>query len=379
MTSTYRCWAEIDLDALRANLQWLRVRVGPRVKIMAVVKADAYGHGLKQIAALLMQGGADAFGVANLAEARAIRSVGRGWPVLMLGACIPGEVETCVKEGVIPTISSVGEVAAFAAAARKLRRSVDVHLKVDTGMGRLGAAPDEALAVAQEILRHDALKLHGLYTHFSSAEDDAEFSVQQAAAFSRVVAQLKNAGIQPALLHANNSAAILHEPGTTLDLVRPGLLIYGIVPTGSRRLAPPAPELRPALSWHCRVALVKEIARGTPLSYGRAFIAPRKMRVATITAGYGDGWLRAGAGHGAVLIRGRRCVVLGRVTMDQMLVDLAHAPDAQPGDIATLIGAQGDDSITAAELAKWCGTIPWEVLTNITYRVPRLYRGSHAA
>ena len=189
----------------------------------------------------VMQGGADAFGVANLAEARAIRSVGRGWPVLMLGACIPGEVETCVKEGVMPTISSVGEVAAFAAAARKLRRSVDVHLKVDTGMGRLGAAPDEALAVAQEILRHDALKLHGLYTHFSSAEDDAEFSVQQAAAFSRVVAQLKNAGIQPALLHANNSAAILHEPGTTLDLVRPGLLIYGIVPTGSRRLAPPAP------------------------------------------------------------------------------------------------------------------------------------------
>ena len=433
MTTAYRCWAEVDLDALRANLAWLRHRVGPRVKIMTVVKADAYGHGLKQIAALLMQSGTDIFGVANLAEARAIRSVGRGWPILMLGACLPDEIETCVKDHVMPTISTLAEAHAFAAAARKLRRNVEVHLKVDTGMGRLGVAPADALALARAISGRGAhppagavfrapaenrrgtqsretsatsvrapepaaraqpatpeagcaplpsefgLKLQGLFTHFSSAEDAAEFSAQQAALFHSVIAQLTAAGLTPPMIHANNSAAILHEPATTFDLVRPGLLVYGILPTGRRRALPPLPELRPALSWHCRVALVKEIPKGTPLSYGHTFTAPRRMRVATLTAGYGDGYLRAGSERAAVLIHGRRCAVLGRVTMDQMLVDVTRVPATQPGDVATFIGRQGTEEITATEVATWFGTIPWEVLTAITYRVPRIYRGGSAA
>lgn len=379
MSTPYRCWAEVDLDALRTNLAWLRHRVGPRVKIMTVVKADAYGHGLKQIAALLMQSGTDIFGVANLAEARAIRSVGRGWPILMLGACLPDEIETCVKDHVMPTISTLAEAQSFAAAAQKLRRSVEVHLKVDTGMGRLGAAPSDMLSIAHAIASSEALKLEGLFTHFSSAEDDAEFSAQQAAQFHSIIGQLAAAGITPPTIHANNSAAILHEPATTFDLVRPGLLVYGILPTGRRRLAPPLPELRPALSWHCRVALVKEIPKGTPLSYGHTFTAPRRMRVATLTAGYGDGYLRAGSDRSAVLLHGHRCTVLGRVTMDQMLVDVTRVPATQPGDVATLIGRQGAEEISATELATWFGTIPWEVLTAITHRVPRIYRGGSAA
>ncbi len=379
MTTSYRCWAEVDLDALRTNLAWLRHRVGPRVKIMTVVKADAYGHGLKQIAALLMQSGTDIFGVANLAEARAIRSVGRGWPILMLGACLPDEIETCVKDHVMPTISTLAEAHAFAAAAHKLRRTVEVHLKVDTGMGRLGVAPGDALALAQAIAGSEELELQGLFTHFASAEDDAEFSGQQAAQFGSVIAQLTAAGFLPPMIHANNSAAILHEPATTFDLVRPGLLVYGILPTGRRRLTPPLPELRPALSWYCRVALVKEISKGTPLSYGHTFTAARRMRVATVTAGYGDGYLRAGSDRSAVLIHGHRCAVLGRVTMDQMLVDVSRVPVTQPGDIATLIGRQGSEEISATEVATWFGTIPWEVLTAITYRVPRIYRGGSAA
>ncbi len=379
MTASYRCWAEVDLDALRSNLAWLRQRAGPAVKIMTVVKADAYGHGLKQIAALLMQSGTDVFGVANLAEARAIRSVGRGWPILMLGACLPDEIETCVKDHVMPTISTTAEVQAFAAAARKLHRVVEVHLKVDTGMGRLGVVPAHALALAQSIAVTEGLRLQGLFTHFSSAEDDPAFSSRQAAQFHDVIAQFSAAGIKPPLIHANNSAAILHESDTTFDVIRPGLLVYGILPPGRRRLAPPLPELRPALSWHCRVALVKEVPKGTPLSYGHTFITPRRMRVATITAGYGDGYLRAGRDRGCVLIHGHRCPVLGRVTMDQMLVDVTRAPATEPGDIATLIGRQGADEITATEVAAWLGTIPWEVLTAITHRVPRIYRGGSAA
>ena len=379
MSTTYRCWAEVDLDALRANLAWVRQRVGPRVKIMTVVKADAYGHGLKQIAAALMQSGTDIFGVANLAEARAVRSVGRGWPIVLLGACLPDEIEACVKDHVVPTLSTLAEARAFAAAARKFHRTVEVQLKVDTGMGRLGVAPGDALALATAVTSLEGLRLAGLFTHYSSAEDDAEFSAQQAAQFRTVLAQLTASGIAPPMVHANNSAAILHEPETTFDWVRPGLLVYGILPMGTRRLQPPLPELRPALSWHCRVALVKEIAPGTPLSYGHTFTAPRRMRVATVTAGYGDGYLRAAGNRSDVLIHGHRCAVLGRVTMDQMLVDLARVPDVQPGEVATLIGRQGAEEISASELATWCGTIPWEVLTTITHRVPRVYRGSHAA
>lgn len=380
MKQSYRCWAEVDLEALRENLAWLRHRVGPSVKIMTVVKADAYGHGLKQIAALLMQSGTDVFGVANLAEARVIRSVGKGWPILMLGACLPDEIETAVRDEVMPTISSLEEAQAFAAAAEKFRKTVVVQVKVDTGMGRLGVAVERAVELIQEIQAQSALKLEGIYTHFSSAEDDAEFSRRQVARFQKLLTDLAAEGIRPPLIHANNSAALLHEPEAMFNLVRPGLLVYGIVPEGRRRNESGLEKkLRPALAWKCRVGLVKEIMAGTALSYGHTFIARKKMRVATITAGYGDGYFRAGSNRAQVLVGGRRCRVLGRVTMDQMMVDVSRVKTVAVGDEAVLIGRQGAEEITASELAGWCGTIPWEVLTNITYRVPRLYRGGSAA
>ncbi len=380
MKQTLRCWAEVDLGALRENLAWLRHRVGPAVKIMTVVKADAYGHGLRQIAALLMQSGTDIFGVANLTEAQAIRSVGRGWPILMLGACLPDEVTLAVRDDVMPTISSLGEARAFSAAAVKQGKWVEVHVKVDTGMGRLGVSPAAACALVKDIGRLPSLKVQGIFTHFSSVEDEADFSRGQIQKFRRVLAELAAEGIAIPLIHANNSGAVLHEPDSFFNLVRPGLLVYGIVPRGSRRSRSDwQTALRPALSWKCRVSLVKEIAKGTPLGYGRAFVAPRKMRVATLTAGYGDGYLRAGSNCAAVLIGGRRCRVLGRISMDQMIVDVSRVPSVKPGDEVALIGRQGRDEITATQLADWCSTIPWEILTAITYRVPRLYTGGHAA
>lgn len=368
------------MDALRGNLAWIRHRVGPRVRILTVVKADAYGHGLKQIAALLMQSGTDIFGVANLDEARMIRSVGRGWPILMLGACLPGEVEWAVRDEVRPTISTGEEARAFSAAAARLNKSVPVHVKVDTGMGRLGVPPAKAVGLVQEIRRLPGLKLEGLYTHYASAEDDPVFSKEQARRFQRVLTQLRAARCRIPLIHADNSAAVLHLPRLSHSLVRPGLLVYGIRPTGSRTGPKEETEqFEPALSFKCRVSLVKEITRGTSLSYGRSFVAPRTLRVATLTAGFGDGYLRAGSNRARVLIGGQRCRVLGRITMDQMLVDVSRVKSVQPGDEAVLIGRQGDDRITANELAGWCRTIPWEVLTAITYRVPRLYRGSQAS
>jgi alanine racemase len=222
------------------------------------------------------------------------------------------------------------------------------------------------------------LELEGLYTHFASAEDDAKFSAAQSARFREVLDALAAAGLRPPLVHANNSAALLRMTGTAFNLVRPGLLVYGVLP-GTRGAAELSKHVRPVLSFKCRVSLIKQISAGSSLSYGRAFIAPRRMRVATITAGYGDGFPRAASDRAFVLIRGRRCRVLGRVTMDQTLVDVSRLRTVAVGDEVVLIGEQGRECIPATKLALRCGTIPWEILTGITQRVPRLYRGGQAS
>ena len=376
----YRCWAEVDLSALRGNLAWIRHRVGEEVKIVTVVKADAYGHGLKEIAALLMQSGTDIFGVANLNEAQCIRSVGTGWPILMLGACLPGEIASAVRDDVMPTVSSLNEARAFDSAAARLGKRVSIHIKVDTGMGRLGVAAHAAaeLVCAASALRHT--RVHGIYTHYSSAEDDRSFSATQRMHFENVLKELRARNCLPSLVHANNSAALLHEPRSIYSVVRPGLLVYGVIPPGLRKASVAAGRrVIPALSFKCRVSFVKDIAKGTPLSYGRSFVAPKRLRVATLAAGYGDGFPRTASNRGEVLIHGKRCRVLGCVTMDQTLVDVSPVPDVAVGDEAVLIGRSGQEEISATELARHCGTVPWEILTNITYRVPRIYRGGHAS
>ena len=380
MTQTYRCWAEVDLSALRENLQWIRHRVGPGVKIMTIVKADAYGHGLKQIAAVLMQSGTDIFGVANLAEARSIRSVGSGWPILMLGACLPDEVESAVRDEVMPTISSFQEARLFSTTADKMNKIVRLHLKVDTGMGRLGMEPEKALKIINQIKSLAKIELQGLYTHYSSAENDARISREQATRFHKLVAGVRRRKISIPLIHVNNSGALLHAPGTNYNLVRPGLLVYGVAPTGKRTSDTILQRhLRPVLSLKCRVSFIKVIAKGTSLSYGGTFVAARKMRVATLAAGYGDGYMRAASNRASVLIGGKRCPVLGRITMDQMIADVSHIPGVEVGDEAVLIGCQRHEEISASELGTWSRTIPWEVLTNINQRVPRLYSGGQAA
>ena len=380
MKQTYRCWAEVDLGALRENLQWIRHRVGPDVKIMTVVKADAYGHGLRQIAALLMQNGTDIFGVANLAEARSIRSVGRGWPILMLGACLPDEVESAVRDEVMPTISSFKEARLFSTTADKMNKVARLHLKVDTGMGRLGMEPEKALRTINQIQSLENVELEGLYTHYSSVEDDARISREQANRFRKLVEEVRRHKIPIPFIHVNNSGALLHETGTMYNLVRPGLLVYGVAPNGKRTSDMTLQRhLRPVLSLKCRVSFIKVISKGSSLSYGGTFVAARKMRVATLAAGYGDGYMRAASNRASVLVGGRRCPVLGRITMDQMIVDVSHLPGVEVGDEAVLIGCQRDEEISAIELGTWSGTIPWEVLTNINQRVPRLYSGGQAA
>lgn len=380
MQNLYRCWAEVDLDALRQNLLWIKHTIGRKVKISTVVKADAYGHGLRQIATLMMQSGTDVFGVANLTEAETVRSLGKGWNILMLGACLPQEIRKAVKDDIIATISTSAEADLFAAEARRQGKVAKVHVKVDTGMGRLGVPWEKAIELIKHILNSNSLELNGIYTHFSSAEDDAEFTNLQKQRFKSVIDELKNLKIHVPLIHANNSAAIIHETDFYFNMVRPGLLVYGIIPNGKRKADPEIKKfIRPTLSFKCRVAYIKEVPPGTPLSYGKIYTTKMKMKIATVTAGYGDGYLRAGSNIAKVLIGGKRCDIVGRITMDQMLVDVTGLPEVKPGDEVVMIGTQGNETIDAIEVANWLGTIPWEVLTCITYRVPRIYKGGHAA
>jgi alanine racemase len=380
MKAHSRCWAEVDLDALCQNVSAIRQRVGAGVRVLAVVKADAYGHGLRQIAAHLMGNGTDVFGVANMVEARAIRSVGNGSPVLMLGACLPEEVEDAVHEGVMPTLSSVDEARWFSMAAEKAGVTVPVQVKVDTGMGRLGVVAEEAAVVICDIARLPGLRLEGVYTHYAAAEEDEAFSARQWRRFKGLLTELARLGVVVPSVHAGNSAALLHESEVGLNLVRPGLLVYGIVPPGSRPMACElAGRVRPVLSLKCRVSFVKGISAGDSLSYGRTFVAEKAMRVATVTAGYGDGYPRAASNRAQVLVGGRRCRVVGRVTMDQTLVDVTGLDQVRTGDEAVLVGRQGEERVTVSELAGWCGMVPWEILTGISYRVPRIYQNGCAA
>ncbi|HXI82816.1 MAG TPA: alanine racemase [Verrucomicrobiae bacterium] len=375
--SYYRCWVEVDLDALRHNVAAIRRRIGPKVKLMAVVKADAYGHGLAQIGSTLMQCGVDAFGVANLSEALVLRQIGgNGWPILFFGSALPFEVATMVERDITPTISTVEEARLFDEEAKRQGGNVGVHVEIDTGMGRVGFWHEDAAKQILQVAALRQLRIEALYTHFPSADENPDETRRQLVVFLRVVEELNKQGLEIPLLHAANTAATLELPETRLAMVRPGLLLYGIC---AKELH--AGEFRPLLSFKARVAYVKDVAAGRTISYGQTFTAEKSMRIATVTAGYADGFSRHLSNKGEVLVGGRRCPVIGRVTMDQIMVDVTQTSEVQCGDEVVFIGEQNGAGITASEVAGWEDTIPWEVLCGITKtaRVPRVYRGTAAA
>ena len=382
--SYYRCWVEVDLDALRHNVAAIRRRIGPsnsspraaegrRPQLIAVVKAEAYGHGLAQVASTLMQCGVDAFGVANLSEALVVRHIGgSGWPVLLFGSALPFEVAKIVEQNVTPTISTLDEALLFETEAALQNKTIPAQAEIDTGMGRVGFWHKDAAEQIAKLTALPHLRIEALYTHFPSADENVTESKRGLEAFLSVARRL-NLGVP---LHAANSAALVNLPEAILDAVRPGLLLYGISPTKR-----PTSEVRPVLTFKARVALVKDVAAGRTISYGQTFVATQPMRIATIAAGYGDGFIRNLSNAAQVLIGGQRCPVVGRVTMDQIMVDVTALADVECGDEVVFIGRQREAEITASEMANWAGTIAWEVLCGITKtaRVPRVYRGASAA
>ena len=369
-----RCWAEIDLAALERNLRRIRASLPAHMRYVAVVKADAYGHGLPQIAARLAHAGADLFAVANLAEAAALREIGPDWPVLILGALLPEEARFAPEYDVAVTVSSVEEVEHLDRAAAAARHHLDVHLKIDTGMGRLGAW-HEAVRPVYLAIRHAAyLRLAGVFTHFANSDDDPVFTAEQRRRFL-VALETQCPGLdrERLFIHADNSAGLeTIEQAGPFNAVRVGLLQFGILPRAGSLLAEVRAE--PVFSFRTRVGLAKHLPAGTSISYGCTRVLTRDSRVAVLTAGYGDGIPRTLSNRGEVLIRGRRCPILGRVTMDQTIVDVTDLPAVAAGDEAVLVGPQQGAEIPLTEFSAWAETIPWETLCSVTKRVPRLYR-----
>jgi alanine racemase len=345
------------------------------MRYVAVIKADAYGHGLPQTAARLMHAGADLFAVANLAEAAALREIGPGWPVLLLSPLLPEEDRHVLDYDVAVTISSEAEVTRLDNAARAAGRTLTVHLKIDTGMGRLGVWYEKAPALYLKIREATHLRLAGVFTHFSSSDDDAVFTAEQRRRFLNALQACPGIDLGALLIHADNSAGLeTIEVAGPFNAVRVGLLQFGIMPHADSLLAQVQAE--PVFSFHTRVALVKQLPAGTAVSYGRTHALKRETTVAILAAGYGDGVPRAASNRGHVLIRGKRCPILGRVTMDQTIVDVTDVPGVETGDAVVLVGRQQGEQIGLTEFSRWADTIPWETLTSVTKRVPRLYRTS---
>ena len=369
-----RCWVEIDLAALERNLKLIRASLPPQIKYVAVVKADAYGHGLHHVAARLMHAGADLFAVANIAEAMALRELSGDWPVLLLSPVLPEEDRYLAEQDLAATVSSADEVTRFDAVGRAAGKPVAVHLKIDTGMGRLGVWHTGARALYAQIRAAAGVRLAGVFTHFSSADEDPAFTEEQRRVFLAALAGFPDFDPAGLFIHADNSAGLETTPGRSVfNAVRVGLLQFGILPHPHSMLARVHTE--PVFSFHTRVGLVKQLPAGTGISYGRTLRLKRDSTVAVLTAGYGDGIARACSNRAEVLIHGQRCPVLGRVTMDQTIVDLTGvAAEVPAGEPVVLVGRQGAGEITITEFSDWADSIPWETLCSVTKRVPRLYR-----
>ena len=361
MKETHRCWAEIDRSALRHNARLVRERTGS-AEMLAVVKANAYGHGLLGVAQTLADD-AQLFGVANLQEALALRE-SLSHPIVILGPATPEERSVIAERRFIPTISSLQEAEAF-----NRFGPVVINFKIDTGMGRIGVVEHQALEVFKKVAALPNINIHSISTHMPVSNEDAEYTRDQLVRFRNIIEQIRAEFPGTYKAHVLQSAGMLAHSAHTFDIVRAGIVLYGISPL---------PEfqhlLKPVMTWKTRISLVRDIPKGSSVSYGRTFITPREMRVATLSAGYADGypWQLSNRGA-AMLVRGQRCPLLGRVTMDLMVIDVTNIDAVQVGDEVVLMGCDGNEEISCAELAERAGTIPWEIVTRIGPRVRRVY------
>lgn len=364
-------WAEIDLDAIAENVRAFKRHTGEKVEIMAVVKANAYGHGAIQVAQAALQAGATRLAVHRMIEGVELRQAGINAPILIMGYTPSSGVEQIIRWQLTPSLITFEFAEALSSQAVSSGSQAAVHIKVDSGMNRYGLLPSEVLGFSQSLLKLPGIHLEGLFTHFATADwTEQTYVRQQLADFNAVVAVLQANQIQIPILHAANSAATMKLPEAHFKAVRIGIAMYGMDPSGEW---PPVFELHPAMAIKSLVSRVKDLPAGAGISYGRTFITEKPMQAALVPVGYGDGFQRVLSNKGEVLIHGQRARILGRVCMDQFVVDISGITGVKQDDEVVILGSQGNASIRAEEIAQLAGTINYEVTTSILPRVTRVY------
>src|SRR5918911_3953940 len=365
------CWIEVDLDAIADNVRGLQSSAEPRQGVTAVVKAHAYGMGAAAVAQAAVRAGARGAAVSGVGGAGPLRQAGFREPILLLGGLDPHEYAEVVSARLTPTLTDWASAEGVAAAAHDAGEMCNVQVKVDPGMTRYGAPPEEAIAIVRGLRNLPGLRLEGFYTHFAAADDpDPFFAHQQLARFLAICQQLESEGLSLGIKHAANSAGALRVPGAGLDTIRTGIGLAGGYATG---WVPRVGSLRGAVALKSRVVRFHTPAVGSSIGYGRTYKVFRPMRVAVVACGYADGLPRACSNRGRVLIRGQRAPLVGTVSMDMAMADVSHLPDVQPGDEVVILGRQGEDEITLDEFAESAGIIPHELLVRLGSRAPRIY------
>ncbi|MBI5361133.1 MAG: alanine racemase [Planctomycetes bacterium] len=367
----YRVWAEVSLQKTAENMRRIRNVIGPNVRICVVVKADAYGHGAVPIAKTVLENGAYMVAVGDSNEAIELREAGILSPVIILGALIEEEIGWLVSYDIIPTVHSLEIVKRLDEEAKRQNKKHAVHIKVDTGMSRLGASPQRAVEIAKMISASEHLVLEGISTHLSSgALQDQEFSNKQIEIFSGVVDEIQRQGIQIPFCHVANSAGIFKLPHSYFNMVRPGIAVYGLYPDKKKS---EETGLAPVLALKTQITFLKGVPEGTPVGYNRTYTAKRNTWIATLPVGYNDGYPHRLSNNAEVLVRGQLAPVVGTVTMDYTTVDVGHIEGVDVGDDVVLIGRQGDNEISVMQLAERVGTIPYEITCHLGKRVKRVY------
>ena len=368
--------AEIDLQAFQHNLQTLRKYLDPQTQIMAVVKADAYGHGAIPCARIAVENGADYLGAGVIEEGIELRENGLNAPILILGSIFPDEAEDLVRHNLATILCTQPLAQALSKEAEKQDKTVSVHIKVDTGMNRLGISPENLPALLDQVRNLKNLKIEAVSTHFSSA-DDEDLSVTQAQLekFQTALTILQKEGVHTPIVHCANTSALFKFPESHFNMVRPGLILYGVLPSPSLRPVIDQGEnpFQPVMQWKSQIILLKPIAKNQPVSYSGSFTTQRDSLIATLPIGYADGLHRMLSNKMDVLIRGRRAPQVGNICMDMILIDVTDIPDVQAGDEVVIFGRQGDEMISVEELAVKGKTIPYEILCSVSKRVPRIY------
>jgi alanine racemase len=363
-TEQFRCWAEIDRSALRHNAKMVRECVGG-AGLLAVVKANAYGHGMVKVAEALARD-AQLFGVANVEEAVTLRRA-LAHPIIILGPALPPEREMIVAGEFIPSVSTMAEAQEFDRLAAG--RMVSICFVVDTGMGRIGTPEGNAAEVFRQVAKLPNVRIHSVSTHLPVPDEDEHYTREELLRFSKTIEQFRRDVPGDYKVHALPSAGVLAFSDTSFDFVRAGIMLYGISPFPNEQKI-----LRPVMTWKTRIGLVRELPKGSSISYGRTFIAPQAMKVATLTAGYADGYPRHLSNrHTSILVRGHRCSLLGRVTMDLIMIDVSGVDEIEPGEEVVLMGRQGESEIACSELAEKANTITWEITARVGQRVRRVF------